>query len=103
MYLNVFRNRKRPGYDAAAYAADSARMMQLAKAHKGFISYRRYESEDGESVSISEWESAEDARAWWRHPEHAAVQARGRAEYYESYTVYSCDGALRREFVRSER
>ena len=31
MYLVVFRNRKRPGIDAAAYAADAARMEALAR------------------------------------------------------------------------
>jgi heme-degrading monooxygenase HmoA len=91
MYLNVFRNRKRADIDAAAYADDAARMEALARQQPGFLAYRSYKSDDGESLSMSEWTSAEHARAWARHAEHLAVQARGRADYYDSYTVYSCD------------
>jgi len=98
MYFNVFRNRKAPGFDAQAYAADAQRMEALARAQKGFIDFRRYMAEDGEALSISEWETAEDARAWQRHPEHAAVQARARTGYYESYVVYSCDDPQVRRF-----
>jgi heme-degrading monooxygenase HmoA/N-acetylglutamate synthase-like GNAT family acetyltransferase len=90
MYLNAFRHRKCADFDAEAYAADAARMEALARAQKGFISFRRYTANDGESLSISEWETEEDARAWARNPEHEAVQARGRSKYYESYVVYSC-------------
>ena len=90
MYLNVFRNRKRANFDAEAYAADAARMEALARTQKGFISFRRYTADDGEALSISEWETEEDAHAWAHNPEHAAVQARGRSVYYEGYVVYSC-------------
>ena len=102
MYVNVFRNRKRADIDAAAYAEDAARMEALARAQKGFIAYRSYKAEDGETLSMSEWESEEDARAWARHLEHIAVQGRGRAEYYESYTVYSCNNPAVRQFDRSK-
>lgn len=90
IYLNVFRTRKCADFDAEAYAADAARMEALARAQQGFIAFRRYAADDGEALSISEWETAADAHAWARHPEHAAVQARGRSDYYESYVVYSC-------------
>jgi heme-degrading monooxygenase HmoA len=97
MYLNVFRNYKRADMDAEAYAADAARMEELARLQKGFIAFKRYLASDGEALSISEWETEEDARAWARNAEHAAVQARARLTYYESYVVYSCvDPAIRR-------
>ena len=100
MYMNVFRNRKRADIDAEAYAADAARMEALARAQKGFIAYRSYKAEDGETLSMSEWETHEDALAWWRNVEHAAVQARGKADYYESYTIYSCIDPRVRHFER---
>ncbi len=101
MYLNVFRHRKRVDFDAEAYAADAARMELLAGAQKGFISFRRYTGNDGEFLSMSEWETEEDARAWAGNPEHAVVQARGRSEYYESYVVYSCPSPQIRRFERT--
>ena len=42
MYMNVFLSRKRTGHDTEAYAADAARMEALARAQKGFVSFRRY-------------------------------------------------------------
>ncbi len=102
MFINVFINRKRPGYDAASYAADSERMMALAQAQPGFVSYRRYSSGDGEDVSISEWESEDAARAWGRHPEHLAAQGRGRSDYYQSYTTYNCADPRISHFDRSD-
>jgi len=101
MYMNVFRHRKAAGFDAEAYAADAARMETLARAQKGFIAFRRYTAEDGEFLSMSEWETAEGARAWALHPEHRDIQARGRAQYYQSYVVYSCVDPDIRGFERA--
>jgi len=102
MHITVFRNRKRAGMDAAGYADDSDRLVELASQLKGFLAYRRYTSEDGEAVSIAEWETEEDARAWGRHPEHVAAQGRGRQDYYESYTIYSCTDPRVTHFDRSK-
>ncbi|MBN8484300.1 MAG: antibiotic biosynthesis monooxygenase [Sphingomonadales bacterium] len=98
MYLTVFRNRKRPDIDRAAYEADNARMEELAAAQPGFLSIKGFVADDGEVVAISEWESEEAARAWGSHPEHARVQARGRSDYYASYTLYSCPAPRVRRF-----
>ena len=102
MYLNVFRSRKRADMDAAAYAADAARMEALAAQQPGYIAYRFYLSEDGEGLSLSEWDSEAHARAWAAHAEHVLVQARGRTAYYDSYTVYSCNQPQVRAFSRQE-
>jgi len=100
MHITIFRNRKRLGMNASAYALDSERMVELASKQQGFLAYRRYVSDDGESLSIAEWETEKDARAWGRHPEHVAAQGQGRADYYESYTVYSCNDPCVRHFER---
>jgi heme-degrading monooxygenase HmoA len=102
LFINVFINRKREDYDAAAYAADAERMVTLAQSQPGFVSYRRYSSGDGEDVSISTWQNEAAALAWGRHPEHRAAQARGRAEFYQSYTMYNCPEASVRQFDRTE-
>jgi heme-degrading monooxygenase HmoA len=98
MYMNLFRHRKVEGFDTEAYARDAARMEALARAQRGFIAFRRYASADGEFLSMSEWETREDARAWARHPDHVAIQARGRSQYYQTYVVYSCDDPEVRRF-----
>lgn len=103
MYLTVFRNRKRADMDAAAYAADAARMEALAAAMPGFVSIKGFLAEDGEVVTISEWDSHAAAQAWGRHPDHAIVQQRGKNEYYEEYTLYSCVDPPMRRFERTGR
>ena len=90
MHLIVFRNRKREDIDAAAYAADAARMEELAALQPGFVSVKTFVAEDGEVVTLSLWDSEGEARAWGDHPEHARVQASGRAQYYAEYTLLSC-------------
>ena len=100
MYLTVFRNRKRPDMDLAAYQADNARMDDLARSQPGFISIKGFVAEDGEVVAISEWASEEAARAWGSHPEHAEVQARGRSDYYQAYKLYSCPQTRVRSYER---
>ena len=90
MYLVVFRNRKRAGLDAAAYAGDAERMAQLARSQPGYLSFKSYTAEDGEVVAISEWADEASARGWGRQAEHALVQAKGRAGYYAQYTLFAC-------------
>lgn len=101
MYLVVFRNRKRADLDHAAYSIDADRMEALARAEPGFVSFKSYVAEDGEVIALSEWSDAEAARRWGRHPDHAGVQARGRAEYYQDYTLYTCDAPRTHRFERT--
>lgn len=89
MFLVVFRNRKRAGLDAAAYAADAATMEALAAAQPGYISFKSYMADDGEVIALSEWASEDAALGWRRQAAHAEVQRRGRTEYYENYTLFA--------------
>ena len=89
MYLVVFRSRKRADIDAAAYAADAAAMEQAAAAMPGYLSFKGYTADDGETVAISEWADEAAARGWGAQEEHRRVQAKGRADYYAGYTVFA--------------
>ncbi len=77
-------------------------METLARSMPGYISDKAYFAEDGERVSIHEWESAEHLRAWRTHPEHVKVQKLGRQDFYESYTLYACDEPRTSRFARAE-
>jgi heme-degrading monooxygenase HmoA len=61
----------------------------LAATQPGFLSFKSYTAEDGEVIALSEWESEAAALGWRRQADHAAVQGRGRAAYYESYTLFA--------------
>ena len=56
----------------------------------GYVSYKDFSSSDGESVSIVEFESLETLNEWRNHPEHRAVQERGRQDFFDRYVVQVC-------------
>ena len=98
MVVVVFRSRVR---DEAGdeYQALVDRMYAIASNMPGFISYKFYVAEDGERVSIHEWESPGHLKAWREHPDHVAAQALGRDKFYEEYTLYVAEGPRESRFT----
>lgn len=90
MVLVVFRNRLRqpepPGYEETA-----ARMAELAMQQPGFRALKTFAAEDGERVTISEFDSLEAVSAWRRNVEHLVAQRRGRDEFYAEYSLQTCE------------
>ena len=102
MFLVVFRNRKRPDIDYTAYEAEADRMLELAQAQPGYLSFKSYVADDGEVIALSEWEDEAAARAWGKVAEHRATQQRGRAAYYEEYTLFACADPRIHRFTRKD-
>ena len=102
MFLVVFRNRKRADIDYPAYEAEADRMLALAQAQPGFLSFKSYTAEDGEVVAVSEWADEASARGWGRVAEHRATQQRGRSAYYETYTLFACADPRIHRFSRKD-
>jgi heme-degrading monooxygenase HmoA len=86
----VFRSRLRADVDLDALEMVGARMYELASAMPGFISYKDFIADDGESVSIVEFADAASLLAWRNHPEHQRVQQRGREEFMAEYRIQVC-------------
>ena len=99
MVVVVFRSRIRPEF-ADEFQALADRMYALCQAMPGFLSYKVYRNDDGERVSIHEWDSAEHLRAWREHPEHRESQRLGRERYYEEYTSYVFESPRESRFQR---
>lgn len=100
MIVAVFRSRVRAEH-MDEYLARAAEMESLARAMPGFISVKDFMAEDGEAVSIHEWESAERLAAWREHPEHKRIQAMGREKFYDEYTLYVCNQPRQSRFRRA--
>jgi heme-degrading monooxygenase HmoA len=90
MVVVVFRARLRDGVDLVALEALGKRMYELASAMPGFVSYKDFSAEDGEGVSIVEFEDEASVQAWYAHPEHRAAQEKGRAEIFSEYRIQVC-------------
>lgn len=86
----VFRSRRRPEY-AAAYAEEAARISGLARRQPGHIAHRSYAADDGEHVTIVEFETMAHVDAWRRHLDHQRAQRRGRHEFYSWYSISVCE------------
>ena len=89
MLITVFRSRLRPGV-RDEYVALVERMNELARTMPGYISHKGYFADDGERVTIVEFEHEEGLRAWRTNPEHVAAQKLARQNYYASYHVQVC-------------
>lgn len=89
MVVVIFHTRLKPGAEREIEPL-GARMYELASRMPGYVSYREYQSADGESVAIVEFASAAALRAWREHPEHRAAQALGRERFFSSYRIQVC-------------
>jgi heme-degrading monooxygenase HmoA len=89
MLITVFRSRLKPGV-RDEYVALVERMNELAKAMPGYISHKGFFADDGERVTIVEFEHAEGLRTWRTNPEHIAAQKLARQKYYTEYHVQVC-------------
>jgi heme-degrading monooxygenase HmoA len=89
MLITVFRSRLRPGM-RDEYLALVDRMDTLARTMPGYISHKGFFAEDGERVTIVEFEHEEGLRAWRTNREHIAAQKLAREKYYTEYRVQVC-------------
>lgn len=89
MIVTVFRSRLNPEA-REEYAQWAARMSELAKAMPGYLSHKGFAAEDGERVTIVEFDTEEHLRAWSAHPEHVAAKKKGRASFYSEYDIKVC-------------
>ena len=69
---------------------------KLAVDQKGFIKVESLRNPDGFGISVSYWETAEDARAWKLNQPHAKAQEKGKKDWYIWYDVKICE--VQREY-----
>ncbi len=87
--VTVFRTRLNPGVEAEL-GEMGARLYALAAAMPGFLSYKDYAAEDGEFVTVVEFDTAEHLAAWRRHPEHVEAQTAGRERLFSWFHIQVC-------------
>ncbi|WP_298671293.1 antibiotic biosynthesis monooxygenase [uncultured Sphingomonas sp.] len=78
---------QRTATDGEGYAAAAAAMDALAAQQPGYRGVESTRDADGFGITISYWATDADACAWRDHPDHAAIRARGRADWYQNYQV----------------
>ena len=73
--------------DMTGYADAAAAMDALAAVQPGYRGVDSAREADGMGITVSYWADDEAALAWRDHPDHAAIRDRGRALWYDRYTV----------------
>ena len=99
MIVTVFRSRLNP-QAAEEYRRWAVRMSELAREVPGYISHKGFTAEDGERVTIVEFEHQEGQTAWRMHPEHLEAQKLGRVKYYEMYDIKVAEVTYHRHHER---
>jgi heme-degrading monooxygenase HmoA len=89
MVLTVFRSRLRPEH-VEEYNRWAARIHDLAMQQPGFMSIKTFTAEDGERVSLVEFDSEDTHEAWRNHAEHLQAQALGRERFYAEFRIQVC-------------
>ena len=101
MLITVFRSRLKLGV-REEYVALVDQMEKLAGTMPGYVSHKGFFADDGERVTIVEFEHAEGLRAWRTNPEHIAAQKLARQKYYTEYSVQVCTLDRESKFTAKE-
>ncbi|URK89195.1 antibiotic biosynthesis monooxygenase (plasmid) [Rhizobium sp. RCAM05350] len=86
MIVTVFRSRLNPDVQDA-YGPIAKRMSELARTIPGYVSHQGFVAEDGERVTIVEFESEEALQQWRDHPEHSKANKRGIESFFSDYKI----------------
>ncbi|MGE0789085.1 MAG: antibiotic biosynthesis monooxygenase [Sandaracinaceae bacterium] len=90
MIVTVFRSRLREEH-LTEYLDVAAHIDALAHTMPGFVAIKTFVADDGERVSVVEFETMEQQRAWLEHPEHREAQRLGRERFYSAYRIDVCE------------
>jgi heme-degrading monooxygenase HmoA len=103
MVVIVFRARRTPEGVGEEYQHWFRRMSELARKMPGYISHKGYAAEDGERLTLFEWESADTLHAWANHSEHIPVKKLGRQKFYTEYHLQVCEMVRESKFTRDAK
>ncbi|MGC9539615.1 antibiotic biosynthesis monooxygenase family protein [Streptomyces sp. UG1] len=99
-YVSVFttvRTENQSGY------SDTAALMEdLVKDVPGFLGMDHAQTPGGLGITVGYFRDADALTEWRSNAEHRAAQGRGRAEWYQSYTLHVAKVERSHGFTRAE-
>ena len=98
MILTVFRSRLN-GEHHVEYDRHVEVTAALAERAPGFLGHKMFVAEDGERVTLVEFESMKSQRAWSLSPEHKVAAIAGRRSFYSEYQIQICTVVRQSRFV----
>ncbi|MCA3598766.1 MAG: antibiotic biosynthesis monooxygenase [Methylobacterium sp.] len=97
MIITVFRSRLAPGVQDEYYPM-VMEMSELARSIPGYVSHKGFVAEDGERVTIVEFESEEALHEWKVHPRHLEAKKLGFTKFYSTFKYQICTVAHARSW-----
>jgi heme-degrading monooxygenase HmoA len=85
-YLAVFTTVRTP--EQSGYGETNTRMEELVKEVPGYLGMDHAQTPGGLGITVGYFRDGDALREWRSNAEHRAAQQRGRAEWYESYTLH---------------
>ncbi|WP_441235485.1 antibiotic biosynthesis monooxygenase family protein [Bradyrhizobium sp. 930_D9_N1_4] len=89
MIVTIFRSRLNPGV-RDEYDPMAKQMSELARKVPGYVAHKGFVAEDGERVTIVEFETEDALRAWSRDPDHVMAKRRGIQDFFSEYSFQIC-------------
>ena len=90
MVVVVFRSRLRNDADVKELGTLYERLLSLVVETPGFIAVKDFQAEDGEAVTLAEFDTLEHVAAWREQVDHKVAQERGRKEFFSEYRIQVC-------------
>ncbi|TCS64197.1 antibiotic biosynthesis monooxygenase family protein [Varunaivibrio sulfuroxidans] len=87
VFVSTRPRRARDGEDDG-YATTAARMVELAQNMPGFLGMDSVRDAAGLGITVSYWRDARAIDNWKENAEHLDAQRRGRAGWYEDFTLH---------------
>ncbi|WP_327344811.1 antibiotic biosynthesis monooxygenase [Streptomyces europaeiscabiei] len=86
--------------DQSGYGETAERMEELVKDVPGFLGMDQAHTPGGPAITVGYFRDAAAVEEWRTNVEHRAAKARGRAEWYESYSLHIAKVERSHSFVR---
>jgi heme-degrading monooxygenase HmoA len=99
MIVTIFRTRLN-AQAQEEYGAMAKRMSELARAVPGYVSHKGFVAEDGEKVTIVEFETEQALREWKNHPEHIEAKRLGVTTFFSAFKYQICSVVRARTWER---
>ncbi|MEZ5168593.1 MAG: antibiotic biosynthesis monooxygenase [Acidimicrobiales bacterium] len=88
--ITVFRSRLDPEA-IEEYTTHAVRLASRAPTMPGYVAHKTVVADDGERVTVVEFETDEQQMVWAAHPEHREAQRLGRERFYTDYDIAVCE------------
>ena len=89
--------------DQTGYRETNARMEELVRQVPGYLGMDHAQNPGGLGITVAYFRDADALTRWRTDLEHRAAQKRGRADWYESYTLHVAKVERSSGFKRPEQ